>query len=114
MLEVIPISKSLWRNKIAAALIIAQLTLTIAIISNALFIIYQRHVEISRPTGIAVNELIKMISLKVSTFDYFHSKSIYTMFSDAKNITRIGRVAVLDCSFKTIPPATTTQWSSTT
>lgn len=66
MLEISPISKILWRNKIAAFLIITQLTLTIAIISNAVFFIYQRQVKIDRPTGIATNELISLVGTKVA------------------------------------------------
>lgn len=59
MLEIIPIAKSLWRSKTGPALIVIQLALTIAIVSNALFFIHQRAERVSRPTGIADNELIR-------------------------------------------------------
>lgn len=51
MLELSPIIKSLWRSKIGPLLIIAQLALSIAIVSNALFFIQQRVEHISRPAG---------------------------------------------------------------
>lgn len=60
MYEMLPIVKSLWRNKTGPLLIIIQLSLTIAIISNALFFINQRIKIIDRPTGIAENEIIRV------------------------------------------------------
>lgn len=57
MMHFIPLLKALWRNKIGPALIIVQLALTIAIISNTLFFINSRIEQISRPTGIDHNRL---------------------------------------------------------
>lgn len=67
MLEILPIAKSLLRNKMAALLIILQLALTIAIVSNALFFINQRIDKINRPTGMAVNEIIKVSMRKIDS-----------------------------------------------
>lgn len=60
MLDVSPILKSLLRNKTGPLLIIVQLALTIAIISNALFVVNERMDKIARPTGLAENEIIKI------------------------------------------------------
>ncbi len=60
MLELSPIIKSLWRSKIGPLLIIAQLALSIAIVSNALFFIKQRVEHISRPSGFAHHEVSKI------------------------------------------------------
>lgn len=60
MLDVYPIIKSLWRNKTGPLLILVQLMLTIAIISNALFFINERMNHVARPTGIADSEVIKI------------------------------------------------------
>lgn len=60
MLELSPIIKSLWRNKIGPLLIVAQLALSIAIVSNALFFIQQRVEHISRPSGFAHEQVSKI------------------------------------------------------
>ncbi len=55
MLEIMPILKVLWRGKLGPILIILQLSLTLALVSNALFFIQQRLENINRPTGIGEN-----------------------------------------------------------
>lgn len=60
MLELSPIIKSLWRSKIGPLLIIAQLALSVAIVSNALFFIQQRVEHISRSSGFAHHEVSKL------------------------------------------------------
>lgn len=50
-LQVRPILAALCRHKMAAALIVMQIALTLAIVSNALFIVKTRLVHLSRPTG---------------------------------------------------------------
>lgn len=60
MLDIMPIIKSLWRNKTGPLLIILQLSLTIAVISNALFMVNERIEKIERPSGIAERELFKI------------------------------------------------------
>lgn len=57
MLDIMPIIKSLWRNKTGPLLIILQLSLTVAVISNALFVVHDRIEKIERPTGIAEEEI---------------------------------------------------------
>lgn len=60
MLEIAPIVKSIWRSKTGPVLVVVQLALTVAIVSNALFFIHQRMEKIARPTGIAEHELVRM------------------------------------------------------
>ncbi len=60
MLEIGPICKSLWRSKVGPLLIILQLALSTAIVSNALFFVEQRLEKMSRPTGFAHSELSKI------------------------------------------------------
>lgn len=60
MLDIMPIIKSLWRNKTGPLLIILQLSLTIAVISNALFVVNGRIEKIERPSGVAENEIFKI------------------------------------------------------
>jgi len=57
-MDVMPILSALKRNKVGAILIALQLALTLAIVSNALFIIGQRMQYVSRPTGIVEPEVI--------------------------------------------------------
>lgn len=60
MLELSPIIKSLWRNKTGPLLIIIQLALTIAAISNAMFVVSERMAKIDRPSGIAEQEIFTL------------------------------------------------------
>lgn len=60
MLDVIPIIKSLWRNKTGPLLIILQLSLTIAVVSTALFVVSERITKIDRPSGMAEEEIFKI------------------------------------------------------
>ncbi len=62
MLELSLIVKSLWRGKLAPFLIIVQMAISVAIISNALFFIADRHKLIHRPTGVAEAEIFKLWS----------------------------------------------------
>lgn len=51
-MEIRPILSALFRNKIGALLIALQIALTLAIVTNAAFIIQQRSEFISRPSGL--------------------------------------------------------------
>lgn len=60
MLDIMPIMKSLWRNKTGPLLIILQLSLTIAVVSTALFVVSERIAKIERPSGLVEKELFKL------------------------------------------------------
>ncbi len=49
--QIQPILAALRRHRMAAALIVLQIALTLAVVSNALFIVKTRVVHLSRPTG---------------------------------------------------------------
>jgi putative ABC transport system permease protein len=51
ILQIGPILSALGRHKIATALIVLQVALTLAVASNALFVVVTRVVHLSRPTG---------------------------------------------------------------
>ncbi len=51
VLQVQPILAALRRHRMATALIVLQIALTLAVVSNALFIVMTRVVHLSRPTG---------------------------------------------------------------
>ncbi|WP_341502448.1 FtsX-like permease family protein [Gallaecimonas sp. GXIMD4217] len=55
-----PILRALWRNKAGALLVIIQMALTLAIVSNALTIIDERETMMNRPTGMADKELFSL------------------------------------------------------
>lgn len=57
MLDIMPIIKSLWRNRTGPMLIILQLSLTIAVVSNALFVVNERIEKIEQPSGVAEEEI---------------------------------------------------------
>jgi len=57
-MDLMPILSTLKRHKIAAGLIVLQIALTCAIVSNALFLISQRVSSINAPTGLAEQELL--------------------------------------------------------
>lgn len=50
-MQIRPILAALRRHKVATALIVLQIALTLAVVSNALFIVRTRVVHLSRPTG---------------------------------------------------------------
>lgn len=52
-MEIRPILSSLLRNKTGALLIAAQVALSLAIVSNALYIIQDRMARVARPSGVA-------------------------------------------------------------
>lgn len=60
MLQLVPILKTLWRSRIGPLLIVVQLALTIAIISNTLFFIQSRLDRITQPTGLADQHIAKL------------------------------------------------------
>ncbi len=58
MFELRPILSALWRHKTSALLIVLQIALTLAIVSNAAVIVQQRLEKIARPTGMAVEDIV--------------------------------------------------------
>lgn len=52
MMQIRPILAALRRHKMATLLIVLQIALTLAVVSNALFIVKTRVVHLSRPTGV--------------------------------------------------------------
>lgn len=52
MMEIGPIFRALTRNKLGALLIALQIALTLAIVTNAAFIIRERAADIARPSGL--------------------------------------------------------------
>lgn len=60
MLDLIPIIKSLWRNKTGPLLISVQLSLTIAVVSTALFVVSERIAKVDRPSGMVEEEIFKI------------------------------------------------------
>ncbi|MFI2812343.1 MULTISPECIES: ABC transporter permease [Microbulbifer] len=74
MLELRPILSALWRHKISALLIALQLGLTLAIVSNALVVIDERTERISRPTGLAVEDINKFHFMAIpEDYDMFEA-----------------------------------------
>ncbi|MDT9001814.1 FtsX-like permease family protein [Paucibacter sp. APW11] len=63
-MDLMPILATLKRHKTAAGLIVLQVALTCAIVSNALFMIFQRLERINAPSGLAEQEII---SLRISS-----------------------------------------------
>lgn len=63
-MTIAPIAKALWRRKTGAALIAAQVALTLAILCNALVVVADRLEQIRRPSGVAEDELfyVRLIS----------------------------------------------------
>lgn len=62
-MEIRPILSATWRNKTGAVLIALQIAFTLAVIANALFIIYQRWEKIQRPTGMDTENIIDISNI---------------------------------------------------
>lgn len=61
-MEIRPILSAMLRNKTGAILIALQIAFTLAVVANALFIIYQRWEKIERPTGMDVENIVAFSS----------------------------------------------------
>ena len=61
-MEIRPILSAMLRNKTGAVLIALQIAFTLAVVANALFIIYQRWEKIERPTGIDTENIVAFSS----------------------------------------------------
>lgn len=59
-MQIKPILAALRRHKAGTVLIMLQIALTLAIVSNALFIIQQNVAQLSRPTGIAESQIVRI------------------------------------------------------
>ena len=59
-MDIRPILSTLLRHKTAAALIVLEIALTCAIICNALFMVGERLVQMREPSGVAVDELVRI------------------------------------------------------
>ncbi|MGY0610732.1 MULTISPECIES: ABC transporter permease [unclassified Luteimonas] len=59
-MDIRPILSTLLRHKTAAALIVLEIALSCAIVCNALFLIAERVENVSRPSGIADQELLQI------------------------------------------------------
>lgn len=64
-MEIRPILSTLLRHKTAAALIVLEIALTCAIICNALFMIGARISQVTEPSGLAENEMVRVQLLPV-------------------------------------------------
>ncbi|HTE56674.1 MAG TPA: FtsX-like permease family protein [Kofleriaceae bacterium] len=60
MLQIRPILSTLRRHRTAAALIVLEISLTCAIVCNALFLINERLTRMSSETGIAEDEIVRV------------------------------------------------------
>lgn len=56
----LPILSTLRRHRTAATLIVVEIALTCAIVSNAIFLIRERLARIDRPSGVAESELLRV------------------------------------------------------
>lgn len=61
-METRPILSAMWRNKTGAILIALQIAFTLAVVANALFIIYQRWEKVNRPTGMDTQNIVAFSS----------------------------------------------------
>ncbi len=59
-MDIRPILSTLLRHKTAAALIVLEIALTCAIICNALFMVGERLAQMRQPSGLAVDELVRI------------------------------------------------------
>jgi putative ABC transport system permease protein len=66
-MHVLPILSTLRRHRTAATLIVLQIAVTCAIVCNAVFIISARLDRMERPSGVAEDELVRLMVTGVST-----------------------------------------------
>ena len=66
-MDFLPILSTLRRHKTAAALIVLEIALTCAIVSNAVFLISDRLERMSSPSGLAEDELVDIMVTGIGT-----------------------------------------------
>jgi putative ABC transport system permease protein len=59
-MDFLPILSTLRRHRTAATLIVVEIALTCAIVSNAIFLIRERLARMDRPSGVAESELVRV------------------------------------------------------
>ena len=66
-MDIVPILSTLRRHKLTACLVILEIALTCAIVSNAVFLITQRLDRIDMPSGVAEHELVQIRLANIKT-----------------------------------------------
>jgi putative ABC transport system permease protein len=64
-MEITPILHSMRRSKTGAVLVAAQIALTLAIVCNALFIVKSRIADANRPSGVAEDEVFRLLYAEI-------------------------------------------------
>ncbi|HEY9512258.1 MAG TPA: ABC transporter permease, partial [Rhodanobacter sp.] len=76
-MDILPILSTLRRHKLTACLLILEIALTCAIVSNAVFLIGQRLQRMDMPSGVAEHEL-----LQIQVADVVPSTSPYARMAE--------------------------------
>lgn len=90
-MQIRPILSALWHHKAGTALIVLQIALTLAIICNATFIIHQRVVRLSRPSGVDEANVLAIQNQWIG--EPAPTKMQALMSSDVQTLRRVPGVA---------------------
>ncbi|MGB8716361.1 MAG: FtsX-like permease family protein, partial [Rhodanobacteraceae bacterium] len=91
-MEILPILSSLRRHKITALLLVLEIALTCAIVSNAIFLINQRLELMHQPSGVAEHELVQVrpISLNRDQDEVARGKTDEDMLRQIPGVRAVG------------------------
>ena len=75
---------ALWRNKTGPLLVSAQVAITLALVVNVAYVVEQRIAEISKPTGLDVDNIFWMQVKAGSSKDYPYANAVKGGFGLSK------------------------------
>lgn len=84
-MEILPILRTMKRNKTAVALAVLQVALTLAITCNAVFIIHDRLAMIGRPTGLAMDDIFYVTTVGYAP-DYDSGNAIHRYLDTLRSL----------------------------
>ncbi|GLQ47913.1 ABC transporter permease [Dyella lipolytica] len=90
-MQIKPILRALWHHKAGTVLIVLQIALTLAIVCNSLFIIHQRVVRLSRPSGVDEDHVLMIQNQWIGSPTPQQARAL--MSSDLETLRRTPGVA---------------------
>src|ERR1041384_926292 len=93
-MEILPILRTMRRNKTAVALVVMQVALTLAITCNAMYIIRDRLEKIGRPTGMDMDDTFYVTTVGYAP-DYDSANAIHAYLDALRGLPGVADAAAV-------------------
>jgi putative ABC transport system permease protein len=93
-MEILPILRTMRRNKTAVALVVMQVALTLAITCNAMYIIRDRMEKIGRPTGMDMDDTFYVTTVGYAP-DYDSANAIHAYLDALRGLPSVADAAAV-------------------